>query len=66
MLPLVKKVMTTILMVVPWVTNLRSDKFAALFAADFKDGSQPWIITIPSEAEVSAVLKIQNLFPFRC
>ena len=35
----------------PWVTNLRSDKFAALFAADFKDGSQPWIITIPSEAE---------------
>ena len=25
----------------PWVTNLRSDKFAALFAADFKDGSQP-------------------------
>ena len=44
--------MTTISMVVlPWVTNLRSDKFAALFAADFKDGSQPWIITIPSEAE---------------
>ena len=49
----------------PWVTNLRSDKFAALFAADFKDGSQPWIITIPSEAEGSVVLKIWNLFPFK-
>lgn len=35
----------------PWVTNLRSDKFAALFAAGFNDDRQPWIITIPSEAE---------------
>ena len=35
----------------PWVTNLRSDKFAALFVAGFEDDRKPWIITIPSEAE---------------
>lgn len=36
----------------PWVTNLRSDSFLAVFAAGFEDKTKkPWIITIPSEAE---------------
>ena len=35
----------------PWVTNLRSDKFVAVFAAEFEDGERtPLILTVPSEA----------------
>lgn len=36
----------------PWVTNLRSDRFVAVFAAGFEDNSRkPIIVTVPSEAE---------------
>lgn len=35
----------------PWVTNLRSDKFVAIFAASFENSSKdPLIIAVPSEA----------------
>lgn len=35
----------------PWVTNLRSDRFLAVFAAGFKGNRKPWILVIPSTAE---------------
>lgn len=35
----------------PWVTNLRADKFVAVFAAGFEDSEKsPIIVTVPSEA----------------
>lgn len=35
----------------PWVTNLRADKFVAVFAASFEHSAKaPLIITVPSEA----------------
>lgn len=35
----------------PWVTNLRSDKFVAVFAAGFEDSNKrPIILAVPSEA----------------
>lgn len=35
----------------PWVTNLRADKFVAIFAASFENSSRaPLIIAVPSEA----------------
>lgn len=35
----------------PWVTNLRSDRFAAVFAAQFEDSSkEPIVLAIPSGA----------------
>lgn len=36
----------------PWVTNLRSDKFVAVFAAGFEDNSKkPIVLVVPSETE---------------
>ncbi len=35
----------------PWVTNLRADKFVAIFVASFENSSRaPLIIAVPSEA----------------
>lgn len=34
----------------PWVTNLRSDRFLAVFAAGFRDGGRPYVIAVPSDA----------------
>ncbi|QIM67763.1 dehydrogenase [Mannheimia granulomatis] len=34
----------------PWVTNLRSDRFVASFVAGFENGSTPIVIAIPSTA----------------
>ncbi|MEX2785547.1 acyl-CoA dehydrogenase family protein [Streptococcus sp. H49] len=36
----------------PWVTNLRSDRFVAVFAAGFENSSQkPIIVAVPSETD---------------
>ena len=50
----------------PWVTNhvLINSPLSLL---DFKDGSQPWIITIPSEAEgLSRSEDLEFVSPSRC
>ncbi|MFA9488049.1 MULTISPECIES: acyl-CoA dehydrogenase family protein [unclassified Mannheimia] len=35
----------------PWVTNLRSDRFVASFVAGFQDERKPLVIAVPSTAE---------------
>lgn len=35
----------------PWVTNLRSDRFVASFVAGFENGNTPIVIAIPSTAK---------------